>query len=292
MRRKLICVLAALLLTASISLPALGVDDSMLEGPTEEVEILPSEEETPPAEEEVPPPAEEEVPPAEKETPPMEEVPPAEGETPPPMEEEVPPAEEETPPAGEEVPPIEEEAPPVEEETPLVEEEAPSADSETICVILPSTTWVVVNPYGLEVERDGVASRERIVSPELVLINQGDPVRVSARAVGSVPGGSEAVFVSAPPDSDQREKAVFLFLEFQSEPGAWSGAFTDASNQLLVTEDGEEKGDLLTLAAESEGYFKLSGETSVSPERPWTAEDRIDVSVAFTFQPDTGGPDA
>ena len=144
---------------------------------------------------------------------------------------------------------------------------------------------VVVNPYGLEVERDGVASRERIVSPELVLINQGDPVRVSARAVGSVPGGSGAVFASAPPSPDEEDKEVFLFLEFQRSRDAWSGVFSDDDNQLLVTEAGESKSNLLALEAGSEGYFTLSGAAAEAPVVPWTAEDIIKVAVAFTFTP-------
>ena len=64
-----------------------------------------------------------------------------------------------------------------------------------ISVRVPNSGWVVVNPYGLEVERDGVVSSEQIVSPVLTMENQSEvPVRVDARAVGQVSAGSGAVF--------------------------------------------------------------------------------------------------
>lgn len=157
-------------------------------------------------------------------------------------------------------------------------------DEPVISVSVPDSGWVVVNPYGLEVDWEGVTSQEQIVSPEMVLENQSDvPIQVNAQAVGSVPRGSGAVFASAPVEEDEPEKAVFLFLEFQNDRDAWRGRFSDGANQLLVTEDGESKTDLLTLEAGREGYFKLFGDAAESPVDVWTAEDVIKVSVAFTF---------
>ena len=158
------------------------------------------------------------------------------------------------------------------------------SDEPIISVSVPNNGWVVVNPYGLEVEWEGVTSREQIVSPELVLENQSTvPIQVNAQAVGSIPDGSGAVFAPAPPAPEEAGKAVFLFLEFQQIRDAWSGTFFDAPNQLLVTEAGESKTNLLALDAGREGYFKLSGAAAVNPLSPWTAEDTIKVSVAFTF---------
>ena len=159
-------------------------------------------------------------------------------------------------------------------------------DEPVISVSVPDSGWVVVNPYGLEVDWEGVTSREQIVSPEMVLENRSTvPIQVNAQAVGSVPGGSGAVFASAPPSPDEEDKEVFLFLEFQRSRDAWSGVFSDDDNQLLVTEAGESKSNLLALEAGSEGYFTLSGAAAEAPVVPWTAEDIIKVAVAFTFTP-------
>ena len=158
-------------------------------------------------------------------------------------------------------------------------------EGDVISVDVPRSSWVVVNPYGLEVVRDGIVSTEQIVSPVTVLENQSAvPVQVDARAVGTAAAGSAAVFVTAPPAPEAQEKEVFLFLEFQPFLGSgtlWNGVFSDGPNQLAVT--GAEKQGLLTLEAGGRGAMQVFGAAAEAPAVPWTAADTVNVTVAFTF---------
>lgn len=155
--------------------------------------------------------------------------------------------------------------------------------ADTISVVLPTSPWVVVNPYGLRVERDGVASMEQVVSPVESLVNCGAaPVRVEVNAVGVVPPESGVSLAAAPPSGYGRD--VFLYVEFQPWPDQWTGWFSDGANQLLVTPWGESKADVLTLEPYGAGYFRLSGATS-APSEAWTAQDTVDVTLSFTFTP-------
>ena len=108
-------------------------------------------------------------------------------------------------------------------------------EAPVISVSVPESGWVLVNPYGLEVEREGLITNQQVVSPAMVLQNESSiPVQVDARAVGTVPAGSGAVFASYPPAPDAAEKEVFLFLEFQTKkPLGYCHSSTPFLNYLL-----------------------------------------------------------
>lgn len=165
------------------------------------------------------------------------------------------------------------------------------AVGDVITVEVPESGWVVVNPYGMEVQRDGIVSTDQIVSPVMVMENRSAvPVRVDACAVGTTPEGSEAVFVPVPPLPDAQAKEVFLFLEFQPFLGSstvWNGLFMDTPNQLPVT--GVEKQGVITLEAGGRGALQVSGAAAAAPAAPWTAADTVHVTVSFTFSPADSG---
>ena len=156
-----------------------------------------------------------------------------------------------------------------------------------ISVSVPDSGWVVVNPYRLEVVRDGIASNQQIVSPAMILQNQSTvPVRVDAKALGTVPLGSEAEFVPSAPQLDAVGKEVFLFLEFQGFWGndpLWSGQFTGAANQLAVDSLGTAKEGVMTMEAGGAGALRVFGSAAEAPSAPWTAADTVNISVVFTF---------
>lgn len=205
-----------------------------------------------------------------------------------PAAEDVPPAQEE-PPAETEEPPVEEEKPPVEEEEPPVEE---AFYEDIISVEAPVSSRVILNPYRMKVQLSGTESTDSVVGEDEVLRNySGFPVRVSACAVGSVSPGSEAVFVQTPPDAYTAEKAVFMYLEFQSTADAysvpaWKGVFRDDADQILVNGPGKE--DVLVLDAGTAdapgcGMLRLSGQAAPAPSAMWTPSDTVNVTVSFTF---------
>lgn len=176
-----------------------------------------------------------------------------------------------------------------------VPEEVPAplaAAPEVISVSVPDTGWVIVNPYRLDVVRDGMASSRQVVSPAMVLQNQSAvPVRVDARALGTVPAGSGAKFAPWPPAPDTAEKEVFLFLEFQTFWGGdtlWTGEFNDSPNQLAVSPLGAEKQGVMTMEVGGQGALRVFGSAAEAPASAWTAADTVDISVAFTFTPAVG----
>lgn len=158
-------------------------------------------------------------------------------------------------------------------------------EKPVISVRVPASGRVVVNPYRLEVALGGEVSREQVVSETYSLSSECDlPVTVSVSATGTVPAGSEAVFVTAPPQSQTEGKEVFMYAEFQEAYGAWRGSFTDAYNQVMATGWGESKQDVLTLEPWGERRFRLFGAASVPSEGMWTERDTVNVTLAFTFE--------
>lgn len=288
-KKRLLCVCAALALLLTV--PARAAEDTdIAEGTTEitgqEIPLDPASA----------PPEESETPEAPGETPENPDV----SETPEVPENPVNPENPENPEAPEtpEVPenpeaPPEEAEPPAEEEPAEEAEPAPQAEPPVIHVEVPDAGHVVVNPYHLAVNVDGMSSTDQIVGTAMPIVSYSSvPVAVMASAAGQPNPGSGAVFVNAPPAEGAWEKELFLFAEFQpalDQYGSafWSGIYTGAPNQLPVT--GGAPAQVLTLAAgdvtPSYGAFRLFGAAATAPVNPWSAEDTINVTLTFTFVP-------
>lgn len=167
--------------------------------------------------------------------------------------------------------------------------------SPVIYVSVPETGYVIVNPYRLKNVVGGVETTEQIMGSTMTLTNYSSvPVQVNANVFCTIPEGSSMVYAAAPPTKDEPRKALFVYLEFQnsadgSEPYFWSGQYSNAPNQLLVTGAGNGKNGLLTLGAGGEsptyGMFRLFGEAASSPAEMWTDTDRVHITVVFTFTP-------
>ena len=167
------------------------------------------------------------------------------------------------------------------EEIPPIAEEPP-----VINVLLPGDGHVVVNPYGLEVPTEYGVSREQVIYTPQVLTNLSEvPVTVNVQVAGSFVLGSGANLVTAPPAPDTPWKELFLYAEFQPTPYQWSGWFGDLPNQVMVTPWGESKDGVLTLEPWGEGWFRLDGTASVTPDWSWSEEDGVQVTLAFSFTP-------
>lgn len=170
------------------------------------------------------------------------------------------------------------------EETPDGEEFPDEPEPAVINVQVPASGRVVINPYYMEVAVSYGETTEQIVHEPQVLTSGSDfPVLVSARAVGTLPYGSEARFTAAPPAPDAPDKQIFMYVEFQPADFLWSYAFSDAPNQLLVTDWGMEKENVLTLEPFGAGYFRLFGSMTDYPDTMWGEIDAPNVTLAFTF---------
>lgn len=182
------------------------------------------------------------------------------------------------------------EAEPNPEDVPDAAEEPTEPDAvpleDLIDVLVPSTGQMILNPYHLPVDLEGGETTDQIIHSCQTLINQsGFPVTINVTVIGTVPAESEAAFVSAPPSPDARDKEVFLYAEFQPYPDWWEGRFYDLPNQVSVSEWGDAKENVLTLDAQGEGYFRLFGEMSETPEEPWSKTDTFGAVLTFTFAP-------
>ena len=270
------CRILAMFLTLTLVVPVFASEAEPPPSETTAPVAVSAPEETP-APEEIPAPGEA---PASEET----AVP---GETPAPVETPVP---EEVPPLADT--PVPEESPtpeeiPVPGEAPASEETpAPASDdSSLIHVTVPAMGRIILNPYGMAVETSDGTSRSQVICETMTIANESEvPVAVSASVVGHISEWSSMEFVSAPPPPDAREKAVFLYAEFQNDAGAWWNSYKDEENQILVSAAASEEKDVLTLAAgPSEGVFRVFGATSVSPNDPWCSDDAVSVTLTFSF---------
>ena len=267
--RKICSLLLALVLALTMTVPSFAAGELLPEPGQETVEtILPSEDEIIPGET-VPP--EDEIIPDET-VPPEDEIIP--DETVPPEDEIIP--DETVPPEDEIIP--DDPLPPEDELLPEM-----SVD-DLINVVVPAVGEVMLNPYGLAVETAWGTNREQVQhQPQPLTNNSNFPVIVTATATGALAG--DAWFVTAPPEREAEEKELFLYVEYQSQPDVWQGAYTGAPNQLLVTEYGSS-GEVLTLEAGAEGYYRLFGAMSPTPQTMWSSDNALTVTLAYTFTRD------
>ncbi len=164
------------------------------------------------------------------------------------------------------------------------ESPAPDEEPPVIRVSVPNNGRVIVNPYGMSVNVAGTSSTDQIIHQAQSFTNLGEtPVLLTATAFGELPEGSHAVFVTAPPPRQGPQREAFVYVEFQNDPAGWSGSYTGAANQLLVTPEGQWKDQVLRLEPEAQGYFRLFGAASAPSSPMWTASDTIGVRLVFDF---------
>ena len=281
-KKAVFSVALAVLLSVGAVQPAFAAEPPFPPEPEGIEETVPSENEIIPGET-VPP--EDEIIPAEPVPPedeiiPDETVPPEDeiipDETVPPEDEIIP--DETVPPEDELFP--DEPVPPDDELLP----DMPVIEDELINVVVPAVGEVMLNPYGLAVETARGTNREQVQhQPQPLTNNSNFPVIVTATATGALAG--DAWFVTAPPEREAEEKELFLYVEYQSQPDVWQGAYTGAPNQLLVTEYGSS-GEVLTLEAGAEGYYRLFGAMSPTPQTMWSSDNALTVTLAYTFTRD------
>lgn len=153
---------------------------------------------------------------------------------------------------------------------------------EVINVAVPATGEVILNPYRLPVEMNGVETDGQVIHQAQSMINYSSfPVSVNVLATGSV---WDARFVENPPVFNSGSKEIFLYAEFQSCPDGWLGFYQAAPNQLLITEYGTAGQNVLTLDAGGTGYFRLFGGMSTRVQPWWSSDNALRVTLAYSFE--------
>ncbi len=194
----------------------------------------------------------------------------------------------ELPAASEEIPFEQTSVPAEQEELSATPEEIPVARASTspvIRVVVPRTGRFILNPYGLSLELVSEITTDQIACDPMYIVNvSAVPVSVSVSTLGQVADGSSVVYATTPPSLSTREKAVFLYAEFQNEDGVWEDRYTEAPNQILISSRNSAPKTVMELdAEEGEGVFRLFGATAKGPADPWCADDKVTIVFSFTF---------
>ena len=169
--------------------------------------------------------------------------------------------------------------------------------AQTVDVVVPSSTEVLINPCRLPVELDGKRSTDQIVSKTMYIRNRSSSA-MSLTVEEEVWEGDLRLYRD-PLDPDMTNKALFLYAEFQpvanenTEP-RWMSEFTDASfldddeYGQIVIRDGARKRNMIEMAPSGQMgscfAMRLFGEAVARPRDPWTVDDQIKILFTFTFE--------
>lgn len=165
-----------------------------------------------------------------------------------------------------------------------------------IQVVVPAESKVYVNPQSLPVKIDGKIVESQIISEPSCIENQSEvPLAIAATVTGTIKSGSNMILSSASTQGvATTSKKAFIYFEMKASDSSdvslveWDDAY-DENYHILVRTAAKTKKDFLILGAKgaqgSFGAFRLAGDCVANPQIAWTAEDGVDVDVAFTFTP-------
>lgn len=164
----------------------------------------------------------------------------------------------------------------------------------SIKISVPNTGKVILNPYSLEFTPEGASSAidDQIFSVAQYVVNQSDlKVKVSTKITGTVEGATFAT--ASVPDSETTKK---VFLEYNyakatvaadataptSEPTTWTKEVLGTTPVEIKDTEAVEL-DKKGGSAENALGFKFTGDATANPADPWTSDNTVGATVAFTF---------
>lgn len=170
-----------------------------------------------------------------------------------------------------------------------------------INVIVPASVNIMINPYRMPVQIGGEESDETIVcSPAYILSTSDIPLKVDITVTGSVYPESDMVLVTSPTHGAGTGKNAFVYFEMQQnnteywDEVVWASSY-DSTKHIVITKGGSTtKKGIVTLppltldgelAANAYTWFRLSGDAVRMPASEWNTQDGINVTIAFTFTP-------
>lgn len=162
-----------------------------------------------------------------------------------------------------------------------------------IVVTVPTTSAVFINPYQLPVVIDANETDEQIVSTPASIENKSEvPLSVTVTVNCVVDEQSDMRLVTSSTEKEgSSRKNVFIYFEMQvvSDPDhvTWDSEFDDEKHIVVRSGASKTRKDMVTIAAADQpnhfGAFRLSGDCIISPKKPWTENDKINVSITFSF---------
>lgn len=173
-----------------------------------------------------------------------------------------------------------------------------------IKVNVPTMGELYLNPMRLPLTIDGHVEDAQIINTPWSIENQSEcAVRVNAEVYADINSRSDMLLSTRSlAGSRTRGKRAFIYLDMRvTDPGVdlttlnWNQTVYDGKKQILVTETGRERSNIMTLAGPagdgrvspgSVGAFRLSGDATENPSEEWnSAVDTIAVHITFTFRP-------
>lgn len=158
-------------------------------------------------------------------------------------------------------------------------------------IIWPTSTYVIINPYGMELNvSDGVTTNESVISPEMIIVNNGN-TDVSINVTGSVSvvdKESNAVndeIKFADEYYSEETDSLLLWIEATKESGIYNCEYDNTSAAQLALSPREMTKRLITIPSDGgAGYLKIRGEVTVAPNTNWdkvVTGNEVNVAIAF-----------
>lgn len=158
-------------------------------------------------------------------------------------------------------------------------------------IIWPTSTYVIINPYGMELNvSDGMTTNESVISPEMIIVNNGN-TDVSINVTGSV---SVVDKISNAISDDikftneyysEETDSLLLWIEATKESGIYNYGYDNTSADQLALSPREMTKRLITIPSDGgEGYLKIRGEVTVAPNTNWdkaVTGNEVNVAIAF-----------
>lgn len=172
----------------------------------------------------------------------------------------------------------------------------------TIKLTVPQTGTVIINPYEMTVNSEATGNEDvsdQIISATQFIKNESAvDINVSATVIGKPAEGGEAVLATSALKGSETTKSVFMYLEIgESSDGSadpsWKGSYVSSDpNMVAVTSRSTTKANMYTLPSAGDDSstptyagFRLNGAAASKPTKAWTTNDKVDVEIAFTFDP-------
>lgn len=169
-------------------------------------------------------------------------------------------------------------------------------DKAIIDITWPTSTYVIINPYGLELNtKNGEITDEKVISPEMIIINNGN-TDVSINVTGSVSvediiDNIESDMIRVADDSEYyynetEDDSLMLWIESANVSGDYSCGYDNTSMAQMILGTRTMTKRLLTIPSDGgEGYLKIMGDVTVAPTGSlWNygvEGNEINITIAF-----------
>lgn len=159
-------------------------------------------------------------------------------------------------------------------------------ETATVRILVPATGDIILNPYKLDVDVDGSPVQTQIISSTQYIVNESNlPVKVSTKVTGTIEG---ADFSATTAVAEKTKKVNLKFgIAATSAKDTEPGSFTEKALAKTETAFDDITMDKKGGANPVIGY-KFSGDASENPDTPWTQDDIVGATIAFSFKLEGG----